>query len=268
MTTNSANAYPPFLQPLFEDYLGHLQRDLPGYMTGCYLHGSLALGAFQPHTSDIDCIITISRRSATDDIACLSAIHRTLQMRYPDWPLSISYLQWGDLGRFQDSIEPHPYYHDGVLHPAGYNDINAVTWWLLKHREITLYGPPTATMDFTVDWERLVADMHINMNTYWVRFTRQPARFAWLWSDYGVQWAVLGVLRQFYTFREQAITSKIGAGDYALEHLPARWHPIIQEALTIRNQAGPSRYRSRVTRTLDTFLFLRYVIRLCNDELA
>ncbi|MBZ0291013.1 MAG: DUF4111 domain-containing protein [Anaerolineae bacterium] len=263
-----ANTYPPLLQPLFEDYLRTMQRELPGYITGFYLHGSLALGAFQPHTSDIDCITTISRRSTDDDVTRLAAIHQALETRYPDWPLSVSYLQWGDLGQFESNIEPYPCYHDSVLHPRSYNDINAVTWWLLKHRGVTLYGPSTDTMDFTIDWDRLVAEMHDNMNTYWAGFTRKPARIAWLWSDYGVQWAVLGVLRQFYTFREQAITSKVGAGEYALEQLPARWHPIIQEALTIRNQAGPSRYRSRATRARDAFLFLRYVIRFCNKESA
>jgi hypothetical protein len=49
------------------------------------------------------------------------------------------------------------------------------------------------------------------MNTYWARFTTDPRYIAWLLADYGIQWTVLGVLRQFYTFREHAITSKVGA---------------------------------------------------------
>lgn len=99
----------------------------------------------------------------------------------------------------------------------------------------------------------LIRKMLQNLNTYWASFTRQPGRMVWLWCDYGIQWAVLGVLRQFYTFREGDITSKSGAGEYALKQLPERWHRLIQEALNIRHETPGSLYR-----------FLQFIIRTCN----
>ncbi len=105
-----------------------------------------------------------------------------------------------------------PYLHDGVLNPGGHHDINAVTWWVLKNRGVALLGPPASQLDIQVDWDGLVAAMHRNMNIYWATFTSNPQRMTWLLGDYGIQWTVLGVLRQFYTFRERAITSKVWRG--------------------------------------------------------
>jgi hypothetical protein len=52
----------------------------------------------------------------------------------------------------------------------------------------------------TVNWDILVTEMKENLNTY-------------LW---GIQWAILSVLRQFFTGRENSITTKMKAGKYTL----------------------------------------------------
>jgi hypothetical protein len=253
---------------LLHEYLTLMEQALPGFVAGFYIHGSVALGAFEPGFSDIDFITVASRRCTPEDIAHLTKIHRALEDKYPGCLLSGSYLQWSDLGQFEETIEPAPYYHDGVLHASGYNDVNAVTWWLLKHRGLAMAGPDPKALDFTVDWPQLIVKMRRNLNTYWVMFTRDPARIVWLFSNYGIQWTVLGVLRQFYTFREQTIVSKGEAGAYALDHLPARWHRLVQEALHIRKHRVGSLYRFRITRAIEAHRFLRYIIDLCNRTCA
>ena len=219
------------------------------------------LGAFNPRLSDIDLVIVVSRRCLPDDIASLTAIHQEISAKFPRPYLEVSYLQHDDLGKFEGDIAPHPFSHDGVLHPSGHHDENRVTWWLLQQRGIALVGEiPT----FSVDWDALVAETHENLNRYWVRFIREPARIAWLTSDYGIEWTVLGVLRQYYTFVENDITSKDGAGEYALDHLPVRWRRIVQEALAIRQETYLSPYRSRLLRAFEAWRFLRYIIGVSN----
>jgi hypothetical protein len=259
---------PPSVQPVVDAYLRLTTITLPGFLTGFYLHGSLALGAFNPRFSDIDFITIASRPCTPSDITCLRTIHQTIAHTYPQWPLEGSYLQWRDLGRFEETISPHPYHHDGILHPGGHHDMNAVTWWVLKHRGIAIIGPSPDQLDIHVDWDDLLATMHHNLNSYWASFTTIPRRMAWLLTDYGIQWAVLGVLRQFYTFREHAITSKEGAGIYALDHTPRQWHPLIQEALTIRAGTGATSYRFRIARAITARAFLQYIIAACNADSA
>jgi hypothetical protein len=88
---------------------------------------------------------------------------------------------------------------------------------------------------------------------------------SWLLTDFGIQWAVLGVLRQYYTFREGDITSKTGAGEYALTHLPARWHRLIREAIHIREHTGACSYGFQIFRAVEAWAFLKYVICLGNS---
>jgi len=263
-----STAVPPSIQPVIDDYIRLITTSLPDFLSGFYLHGSLALGAFNPPFSDIDFVAVASRRSTPSDIGDLRLIHETIAQRYPRWPLEGSYLQWDDLGQSEATILPYPHIYDGVLHPSGYHDINAVTWWVLKHRGIAILGPAPEQLDIQVDWDELIARMHHNMNSYWAGFTTNPRRMAWLLSDYGVQWAVLGVLRQFYTFREHEITSKTAAGIYAFRHTPRHWHQLIQESLSIRAGTHTSSYRFRILRAIAARAFVRYIIDLCNADMA
>lgn len=254
---------PDTLQPMLNEYLALLRTTLPDLMIGCYIHGSVVLDAFTPSLSDVDTITVVSHPVTDSEFDALKTIHRTLEEKYPHAPLQCIYLQAHDLGKFPRDITPAPCYLDGVLERAGHNDVNSITWWLLKHKGITLAGTPAQDLDFDVDWDLLVANTKINMNRYWITYIRQPTRIAWLFSDYGVQWAVSGVLRQWYTFKANDIASKVGACEYALAHLPARWHRIIQEAIRMRRKQ-PSLYRVRVLRAFETWLFLRFLINHCN----
>jgi hypothetical protein len=259
---------PQPVQLVLSEYIRQINDALPGLLEGLYLHGSLALRAFDPRLSDIDFISITSRRCTPHDIDSLRSVHHTLTQRYPHVQLEGSYLQWHDLGRLEDTMPPHPYIHDSILHPSGYHDINGVTWWILKHRGVALIGPPPYQLDIQVDWDDLLAKMHHNLNTYWARFTTNPRRMSWLLTDYGIQWTVLGVLRQFYTFREHAITSKTGAGMYGLTHTPRQWHQLIHEAINIRAGSSSSSYRFRIVRAIAARAFLQLIIAACDVDTA
>jgi hypothetical protein len=83
-------------------------------------------------------------------------------------------------------------------------------------------------------------------------------------SDWGIQWTVLGGLRQFYSFREHSITTKAGAGKYALAHVPSRWQRLIQEALHIHEGKSSPVFRFRVMRAIEARRFLTFIIEACN----
>jgi len=251
---------PEVIQPMLQAYVDLLNRELPGFVEAVYLHGSIALNAFDELQSDIDTITVISRAAGDGDIQKLTALHKTLAAQYPRPLLEVSYLQASDLGKRESAITPHPTYHDNQLNPASHFDTSPVTWWLLKNKGIAMLGNDPQTLPFTVDWPTLIAYMKPNMNTYWASFTTNPMRMMRNLSDEGVQWVVLGVLRQYYSFRKHDITSKVGAGEYALNHVPKEWHPLIQDALAIRQGRKPSNYRSRFIRAYAVVRFVRYVI--------
>lgn len=254
---------PPQIEPLLTTYLVSLERELPGFVTGLYIHGSIALGAFHEPSSDIDFIAVISRHVTPEDLGILKTIHRDIKQTYPRWALEGGYLQPEDMGKAEDSVAPFPYIHDGKFNAAGHFDLNDITWCVLKQHGITLLGPPAQGLPYDVDWDTLIERMGHNLNTYWKSWTKSPSKMAILLDDWGIEWAVLGVLRQYYTFREHAITSKTGAGLYALDHVPEEWHKIVREALRIRTGEGKAYYPAPPRRALIAVGLLRYVIKDC-----
>jgi hypothetical protein len=251
---------PKAIQPLLGEYIDCLQQALPGLFSGVYIEGSIALDAFNAYHSDID-FIALTNHPVNDHHAkVLRSIHHTISAKYPQWQLQGRYIGWADLAKLDRSRAAYLNYHEGILRNQTGFCVDDVDWWVLKNHGIVLIGPSPVELPYNVDWDVLVARMYDNMNTYWRSFVTQPGRMAWLYADYGIAWAVLGVLRQYYTFRENNITSKEGAGDYALKHVPARWQRIIREALNIRSKVGHSLYRLRLLRAIEAVRFLRYVI--------
>jgi hypothetical protein len=255
---------PDILCPLLEEYIGRIKQDLGGQISAFYLEGSIALGEFNPQRSDIDFIAVLDNYATPSGFKKIEQIHRALEQKYP-WKMSGMYFQARDLGCKEHTHDPFPNFHDGRLNWAYHFELSSVTWWILKNRAIAVFGPPTSSLPIAVDMDHLIDVQQKNLNTYWAGWTKRPGRILVLTSDWGIQWSVLGVLRQFYTIREHQITSKIKAGEYGLSCLPERWHAIIREAIAIRQASRLSYYRSRIKRAFDAFHFIKYVIQSCKE---
>lgn len=86
-----------------------------------------------------------------------------------------------------------------------------------------------------------------NLGSYWAGWARRGADGASrtgmaLLTDWGIAWCVLGVLRLRYTIATGAITSKSGAGSWALAGgvaLDAGEPALVAEALRLRHVAEP-----------------------------
>ncbi len=106
--------------------------------------------------------------------------------------------------------------------------------------------------------------MKNNMNTYWRNWIKKSSKLLsrdsiLLLSPERVEWGVLGVARQFYSFNEGGIASKTEAGKWALTKVPEKYHKILQEALNIRS-GGKGGYSSRFRRRKDTLEFMNYIL--------
>lgn len=259
---------PDAIQPLLAEFLSRLQTQFGDALTGLYLQGSIALDAYTPGQSDVDFMAVFNRQPSAYEIEFLRALHKHLRETYPQPALEGQYLQTQQLGRLDNEVDGYPTYHDGLFHFDDHHGLNLVTWWVLKNHGLTLCGTPAQDLPITVDWNRLISEMVVNLNTYWAGWAHQPARLLYLNTDNGFQWAVLGVLRLFYTFRENGITSKVGAGAYALKVLPTEWHPLIQEAIDLREGRPATHYRWPLQRTQVAVRFIQYVINTCNADMT
>ena len=246
---------PQLIQPVLENYLQLVNEHVPKLIDGFYIVGSIALDEFNEKFSDIDFVAVLSHKATEMETRELDRIHKTIRHNFPDWKLEGCYFQYKDLGCLGADLEAYPYYQDGKLAVGNHFEANSVTWWTLKNHGIAIIGDPARDLNFTVDWNVLIDRMKENLNSYWLSWTKRVDHRLRLLSDWGIQWAVLGVLRQYYTFKENSITTKVRAGGFGLNNLPAQWHPIIQEAINIRIGKKSFNYRSRIVRMKDASVF-------------
>jgi hypothetical protein len=256
---------PDLLIPVFDTYLQMIDQQLPGLLDAFYLEGSLALGAFDERWSDIDFVAVLTRRCTAEEVVRLQAFHRTLEHLYPRWPWQGEYLlSWEEWTHPQPDSRRSLTYHAGRFHLRTQLDLHAhVMLWTLKQHGFALRGPDPQHLALPLKESVLRSQMQRNLTTYWAGFVQRPPRMAWLLTDYGIQWVVLGVLRPWYTLENHDIVSKTQAGAAALTRLPLRWHRVIHEALRIRQRDRGVLYRSRLERAIDAARLVRYLIERC-----
>ncbi len=255
---------PEVIQPVIQTFLERLDAQLPGLVTAFYLHGSIALDAFDELFSDIDFVAVISRPCSSQEFNTLKSIHQAVTQQYATWGLDGIYVTIDLAQPLQNAITTHAQYNEGVFSVGKHTRVNLVTWWTILNKGITMRGESPQTLPFSVTWDQIIPDMKHNLNTYWRGFTTDLAYIFWLFSDNGLQWAALGVLRQLYSFKTHDITSKVGAGEFALLHLPERWHKLIHEALYIRQHDPTRLFKSKFARTIEAYRFMRNAVRIGN----
>lgn len=218
-------------------YLALVDAAVPGVVEGLYLVGSVALGDFHPRASDVD---FIAASSAPVNEVCrqaLASVHADLAAEASRPAFDGIYVTFDELTR-SPANTAGPVHHDGQL-TVGPGGRSPVEWATLAWHGIPVRGPDPAQLSVQADAAELTAWTLENLDRYWKRWITQskdPATrpaMAML-TDWGVAWGVLGVSRQHYTVATGQITSKTGAGRYALGRFPARWHGVIEEALHCR----------------------------------
>ncbi|MGI5132675.1 hypothetical protein ACQEVB_38140 [Pseudonocardia sp. CA-107938] len=203
---------------------------VPGLLAGLHLHGSLTFGEYHAGRSDVDAVAVLTHRPDESELAALRAVHGTLAAEGgPD--LDVAHLLATDLARPPDDCPdvPTTLARAFAVNRAG---INPVTWHELAERGISVRGqlPPVWT-----DPAALRAFTRRNLEQYWA--TRIDLVRTYPDSGFDPQlvtWFVLGAPRLHHLLATGAMTSKDGAGRFALATYDERWHPLVRTALGYR----------------------------------
>ncbi|MFT3891249.1 MAG: DUF4111 domain-containing protein [Anaerolineales bacterium] len=260
------NRIPEVVAPALESYFAQINHRLPGFLEAFYIVGSIALDEFNPHFSDVDFIAVTNHPATEQESKALYEIHQKVESTYPHWKLSGAYLLASDLGKQSREIGERVVFHDGKLDLQSDFEANPVTWWILKNYGVPALGVDPSGLSIPVDENYLVTWTLGNMNTYWKSWTQQPGKLISMLSDWGIQWTVLGVARQFYTIMEKKVITKKRSGEYALTVFPAQYHRILREAIRLRTKSDGALYRSRLARMREAVKFMKYVFQVSSEH--
>jgi hypothetical protein len=217
-------------------HLDAMDAAAPGLVRALYVTGSVTLGDYQPGRSDIDFMAFTSRPVRTADEAVLREVHASLPT-----PACYdgNYVGWHELPHVPDDGRRRPHIVDGVFSEDGADALTPSTWTEFTRYAVAVRGPAAGSLGITVRRERLDEWNLGNLNGYWsdlaslgaaILAGRDPAGLA---TAGAVVWCILGPPRLHFTLATGDITSKSGAGRYALEHFGA-YEDVINAALTWR----------------------------------
>jgi len=246
----------------------------PGLITGFYLVGSVALDDFHARgagrgrlstASDIDFVTVTDRRLApgSREMAAVAEAHARTVARFPRPHFDGAVLTWDDLAAGPDSCPDVPCAQEGRFTPAGRSGVDPVMFCELAGHGIAVRGPQPAEVDLWADQDALRAFTLDNLRTYWRPWWQQKRQCGALslaigFSAWFPVWAVLGVSRLHHLLATGTMTSKCGAGRYALTEFDPRWQRIVAESLSLRTNGAEGRrnYRNPLARRRDTLAFL------------
>tara|TARA_B100000029_G_scaffold480425_1_gene528459 strand:- start:3303 stop:4106 length:804 start_codon:yes stop_codon:yes gene_type:complete len=231
----------------FLDELVSMTKDnLEELLVGIYLHGSLAMGCFNPVSSDIDILIVVKHKLFLEYKQAIGASFIKLIEKYSANKIELSIVTLGAMENFQypTSYELH-FSNENIddftngkfdLMKSREDKDLAAHFVIAKNRGMCLYG------DATIEVFPDVADVYylksITQDFYWSYNNVMNGQ------DDGTccvpTYAVLNTCRVLAFIKDGLISSKAEGGAWAIEHLAKEYEPLIAEARKEYSETGTS----------------------------
>lgn len=223
---------PPAVRAQVTRIAAALDRRLGGALIGLYLHGSLAMGCFNPARSDLDLLAVV--REPLDRPVQLAVARDLLAASGTPVPLEMSVLAWSDLHPWR-----HPSPYDLHVHesyrvrfergneelPLSTPDQRRLDGDLAAHithlrdRGVCLRGAPIAEVFPAVPPEDYAASILSDYDDARDTIADNPV--------YGV----LNLARVWRHLEEGALSSKEEGGVWALDRVPSNLRSVVAHAL-------------------------------------
>jgi len=240
--------------------LTKMQAVLGEHLVGLYLCGSLALGDFDPASSDVDFLAVTEDELPETLIDQLGEMHAEIAASENPYARRHegSYISRAAVRRYDAANARHPRMSTDEpfgleAHDSGWNLQRAIA----REHGVVLCGPPPETLIDPVATEDVRAAVCAHLQEWWQSRLDAPE---WMRPRDYQAYTVLTLCRVFYTLEHGALCSKPQAAAWAQRAFP-QWQPLIERALAWRADHEPD----DVTETMD---FLRAALRLAQEVCA
>lgn len=262
MTINPDPTDFPQLNAVLQELLASVQAILDQKFIGAYLQGSFAVGDADVH-SDVDYLVVIKTNLTPAEVTALNAMHGRIYRLDTHWAqhLEGSYFP-ADLLKQPDPARTPIYYLDNGATELTLSDHDndRVVRWVTREHGIPLTGPPPETLIDPIPPDDLRREVRQTKHDWGQEILSGKYKITSRWAQ---PYIVLSYCRMLHTQETGRIHSKKAGGEWALQKLDGRWHPLIQQALDDR----PDPWQ-RVHQTADphdrqwTLDFVRYALSI------
>jgi hypothetical protein len=231
-----ATAHPPDLPPevipLLDELTAGIRAALGENIVGVYLRGSLALGGFDPATSDVDLLVVTERPVSKVESEALAALHNRIPPTNADGAgrrYEVSYIDRVSIRSFGPSQRLHPRSGDEApFEWYEHRDNFVLERWTVRERGVTLLGPDPKTLIDQVSAGEIRAavasELRIRIDDWAGSAGRAPE---WLRHRGAQVFEVETVCRALHTLTTGELRTKAEAVTWARDSLPDNWQPLI-----------------------------------------
>jgi len=246
------------------DFLARIQAILGDHFLGMYLDGSLALGDFDPHSSDIDFVVMTDTALSDGLFVALRDMHARFDANGSPWASEVEaiYIARDALRRYDPVHAPCTRIERGETLVMEHLDSGwVIHCYILREHRVVVAGPdPRPLIDRVVprDLRRAMAAIAES----WL----EPARHdRGALRRRGTQTYVVKTLcRMLYTLDSGAVVSKLVAAHWARTIADGRWTALIERALTW--QKDPARQDTPGDDEIDdTLALIEYTLERCRQ---
>ncbi len=200
-------------------------------LTGIYLHGSMAMGCFHPLKSDIDLILVI--REQITDRQKLQFMNHIVELNAaaPSKGIEFSIVKEKDCQEFRYPTPFELHFSNAHLqwfldNPADYiQNMNGVDkdlaahFTIIKNYGIVLYGAEINDVFADVPRNAYIDSIWSDIENAKEEIVKNPV------------YVILNLCRVAAFLKNDLIVSKKQGGEWALQNLPAQYHPLVSLAL-------------------------------------
>ena len=181
-------------------------------VVGVYLHGSLALGCFNPALSDLDVLVVEKRPLTAEQRQALAPLLARAGRIEISFLVEASLRPW----RHPAPYDLHYSSKAGLVGPGEDEDL-AAHFTVARRAGVALLGPPATDVFPDVPWEDY--EDSLRRDLAWSR-------------EHGTElYAVLSPARIWATLTGRAVHSKASGAEWALERAPEEFRPLLSRAL-------------------------------------
>jgi predicted nucleotidyltransferase len=212
---------PSQISKLIRTLLKEAKRILGNTLVALYVFGSVGMGDFSEHQSDVDFLVLLDSSLTRGEGRQLQNMHKKLKTLWFGDRLEGEYVQVSDLCSERASGTVGRC-ENGDLRLDVKSQLSAENLMDLRLNAIVVCGPKPSDIVPVVS-RSLVEEVLLD---YLVELADElklvkPTDFIWINS------AVLNICRTLYTFQSGRITSKSNSAKWALRTLPVVWRPLI-----------------------------------------
>ncbi|WP_419421365.1 aminoglycoside adenylyltransferase domain-containing protein (plasmid) [Legionella sp. D16C41] len=215
---------------LLQLLLLNLQSILANQLVGLCVGGSVATNYFNEKTSDIDCYVITENALPKNIIQQLKNMHKQLYLSQIPYAQKIeaSYIPKPLLMNFNPK-ETRPYFNEGKLYIAAYNNNFIIELYILREQGITIFGPKIKQLIKEITSNDLQFAIKHNLIEYWQPMLADVEKLNR--HDYQV-FAILTMCRTLYTLEVNKISSKPDSANWAIKNTSGPWQELIKKALS------------------------------------